>query len=85
MTKILKILLILSVFSVVSGPIFVFPVLIPGVNIYLSDIVIFLIGIIWLINFKSLKRLIFSDSITKYFFFFAGIALLSLILSPLEL
>ena len=85
MTKILKILLILSIFSVVSGPVFVFSVLIPGVNIYLSDIVIFLIGIIWLINFKSLKRLIFPDSITKYFFFFAGISLLSLILSPLKL
>lgn len=85
MTKILKILLILSIFSVVSGPVFVFFELIPSVNIYLSDFIIGLIGVIWLINFKSLKRLIFPDSVTKYFFFFAGISLLSLILSPLEL
>lgn len=85
MTKILKTLLILLIFSVVSGPVIAIPVLTSGASIYLSDIVIGLIGVICLINIRSLTGPIYQSSITKYFFFFAGISLLSLILSPLGL
>lgn len=83
MVKVLKILLILSIFSVITGPVLSFSVLSPGVNVYLSDILIGLIGVIGLISLKKMILPFRQNSITKYFFVFACISFISLILSPI--
>lgn len=85
MEKILKILLITSIFSVLFGPVLAIPGLSPGINIYLSDFFIGLIGIICLINIRSFKGLIFQNLTLNYFLLFTSVSLLSLILSPLNL
>lgn len=85
MNKLLKYLVYLSILSIIVGPFGVLPLGIPQVNIYFTDIVIGLIGLIWIFKITQVINFIKTDSISKYFCIFAGITIISLILTPLNL
>ncbi len=85
MIKLLRYLIYLLLASLILGPLGAVPLGIPQINIYFTDIIVGLIGLIWLINIRQTIRLIQSDPIAKYFLVFAGIATISLIFSPLNL
>ena len=81
----LKILLFLSLLSIILGPALSLPLEIPGLNIYISDILIGLNAFYWLINFSTFFQLIKNDRLVKIFLLFVGISLVSLIITPLNL
>ncbi len=81
----LKILFYLCLFSIILGPLGVIPLGIPQINVYFTDIVIGLIGLIWIFRIKDAIKLVKDDPIARYFCIFAGIGALSLLFSPMNL
>lgn len=85
MNKILKYLLYSVLLSTIIGHLFSLPLEISGVNVYLTDLIIGLICLVWLLNQRRLINLIKKDSIVPFFALFVLIAFLSLLFSPIAL
>src|SRR3989338_1634266 len=83
--KILRILLFLSFTTLVIGPLGMIPIDIPGVNIYLADIVLLLMIVVWIMNIFPLINLLKKEGILFSVLPFMSIALFSLIFSPIIL
>lgn len=85
MNKLLKYLIYLLFASLIAGPLGVIPLGIVQVNIYFADIVIGIIGLIWVSRVKDFVKIVKTDAIAKYFLAFVIIAIISLIFSPINL
>ncbi len=81
----LKYLFYLILFSVILGPAAALPLDMPGVNVYLTDILVGILAIFWLSNIKKLIALLPKNKIFQFFSLFAVVAFISLILSPISL
>lgn len=75
----------LSFVFFVIGPLGKLPLEIVGVNIYLADLAIGTLGLIWLIKYKLAYKLLKSDKICRAFILFVFLAFLSWIFSPVAL
>lgn len=85
MKKLLKYLLYLTLFSIIIGPLAALPLNFPGVNVYLTDILVGIITIYWLFNIKMLINLLKQNKLFQFFSFIIIVAIVSLILSPISL
>ncbi len=84
--KLLKYLLYLAIFSIISGSAFSIPLggngSDTGVNVYTMDISAILLTIFWLFNIRDFYKLIKRDNVAKLFLLFIAVAFLSLIFTP---
>lgn len=83
--KILKYLFYLTLFSIIPGPLGILPLGIGQVNVYVTDIFVGFIGLIWITNIRQAIKIIKADTVAKYFCIFLSIATLSLIFSPINM
>lgn len=85
LNKLLTVLVYASFVSLVVGPVGRLPLGSPLVNIYLSDLIVACMFVIWMVKIKTAVRLIKNDRVSRYFLFFIGVGFTSLIFSPLVL
>lgn len=85
MDKLLKYLFHLCLITIIIGPLGVLPLAIPSVNLYFSDIFVFLICLTLLTQTRKMINIIKKDKISVYFFIFISLSFISLILSPITL
>lgn len=83
--KILKYLIYFTLLSIIPGPLGALPLDIPTVNVYLTDIFVGSLTLVWFINWFQLVRFLKEDRIARFFLPFVVVALISLLLSPIHL
>uniref|UniRef100_A0A7C4M2J9 O-antigen ligase domain-containing protein n=1 Tax=candidate division CPR3 bacterium TaxID=2268181 RepID=A0A7C4M2J9_UNCC3 len=85
MNKLFTLFVYLSFVFFIIGPVGKIPLDLTGVNIYLLDLVIGLMGIFLMMKFSWLIKLVKKEKIVYSFLFFCLILFLSWLISPIEL
>ncbi|OGF99757.1 hypothetical protein A2153_04525 [Candidatus Gottesmanbacteria bacterium RBG_16_38_7b] len=85
MTKILRFVIALLIFSSILGPAGKLPLNLEPINIYLSDILIVFLFIYLIINVKKIYPVLKNNIPAKIFIIFTLFALLTLLISPINL
>ena len=85
MNTLLKIAVVLLLFSSLLGPSVRWPFSLPPLNIYIPDIFAALVSLLTVINFRIIFKLIKNNPTSILFLTFAAFSFLTLIISPIYL
>lgn len=83
--NLLTIIFYLSFVSFITGAIGVLPLGIPSVNVYLSDLAVGVLVILWFIKYKEALKIFQKDKKIIFFGIFIAIGFLSLLISPIQM
>ena len=85
MNKLIEITVGLTIFSSIFGPSIRLPINLPPLNIYISDILVGILVCLLSLRYRKINLIIKNDKPAKILIVFLVIALISLILSPINL
>ena len=85
MNKLIKITLALVIFSSLLGPSFKLPVDLPPINLYLSDIFVFVLSVLLCFKFRKIKSIFQKELPVQAFFAFIIFSLFTFFISPVNL
>lgn len=85
MNYLLKIAVVLTLFSSLLGPSVRWPYSLPSLNIYIPDVFTALVALLTVINFRKIFKLIKNDPTSILFLIFTLFSFLTLIITPVYL